>query len=879
MRFLAALFLSSFGGIALAAKPINPSTNVDELITDLSSNSYDFREDATRQLWQLGEAALEKLRAAVNSDDPEAAFRAAGLVRKIENHITPDTDPAVIELVERYLTAGRDEKPDILTEIRNRRGWFQALKLYAAETDPILRESFGPEAHAIALLAAREKLTADKPNEAREFLELAPRDSQSLMALAAFHRSQGTLDAELEKAKKLPAAESAAWRAALYRAKGDIPAARQAAVEAHDEILAASLALFDGDPLPWFAYKGKKDESNAARKFYLKYVNGQWGKGDTPGLEPAMQLLGSRDGQQRTAAANLLFLIGKPRLAEVVFVKASPEQASSYFEGTERVQEAISALGLDAAKPDYQAWAAERFARILKEEDDGSKSTLELIRLAAVVGQLGLSAELQSAYEAPLLKLAVENEETFLTFMQALFLEERSNKPAVSLARNTAAKWAGEDAARWRSLIASAVDDDPMVREWWEWMADLDPAAGFTERFDGLLGLLEISADPKKLNRHWLELAWKAVDKAPDKEQVKLLKRIGFMFDPSARTGRAGDIAAAMKIWDRLDPKDRGDPIQSLSYLGFAAAGRWQEAADIFETMIARDAGSGAAASRVFLLAYAASSLRRADREKDALTYDAWVEKLALADPGTAKFISQGYDYGGDSARAKLWISRAAIEATPGADGNEEYFTAYADSLLEQGNWKVSAALAEAVALEAAGQDLGPAAPFALINLRLKADLPHALALLPDDRPRALAMLENCHSMFPAGGTLADDFFPALRKAGLMKEHDAWFEASWQVFSKLIAAYPNSERLRNGAAWLGARSGRRLDEAEKHATAALALNPDQAAYLDTMAEVHFAQRDRKAALKWSGQAVNFGASDPQIRRQYERFRKDPLPAN
>ena len=62
-------------------------------------------------------------------------------------------------------------------------------------------------------------------------------------------------------------------------------------------------------------------------------------------------------------------------------------------------------------------------------------------------------------------------------------------------------------------------------------------------------------------------------------------------------------------------------------------------------------------------------------------------------------------------------------------------------------------------------------------------------------------------------------------------------------------------------------------------TEALALNPDQAAYLDTMAEVQFAKRDRKAALKWSAQAVNYSSGDSMIRRQYERFANSPFPEN
>ena len=144
-------------------------------------------------------------------------------------------------------------------------------------------------------------------------------------------------------------------------------------------------------------------------------------------------------------------------------------------------------------------------------------------------------------------------------------------------------------------------------------------------------------------------------------------------------------------------------------------------------------------------------------------------------------------------------------------------------------------------------------------------------------------MLGRCHALFPSGGLLADHFFPSLRKAGLIKEHDQYFEKSWSIYSRLTKEYPNSERLHNGSAWMAARAVRHLSEAEEHAKKALALNPDQSAYLDTMAEVQFAKRDRKAAVKWSAQAVNFdpplSASGVMIRHQYERFLKEPFPEN
>ena len=43
------------------------------------------------------------------------------------------------------------------------------------------------------------------------------------------------------------------------------------------------------------------------------------------------------------------------------------------------------------------------------------------------------------------------------------------------------------------------------------------------------------------------------------------------------------------------------------------------------------------------------------------------------------------------------------------------------------------------------------------------------LSILKTDRSKAVGMLSKSHAMFPSDGSLADDFFPAVRKMGLIK--------------------------------------------------------------------------------------------------------------
>jgi predicted Zn-dependent protease len=95
--------------------------------------------------------------------------------------------------------------------------------------------------------------------------------------------------------------------------------------------------------------------------------------------------------------------------------------------------------------------------------------------------------------------------------------------------------------------------------------------------------------------------------------------------------------------------------------------------------------------------------------------------------------------------------------------------------------------------------------------------------------------------------------------------------------SAVLRKFPDSDNTCNTAAWLASRACRKLEPAEKLLLHALALNPEQPAYLDTMAEIQFAKGNRAKALEWSSEAINFMPLDTMLRRQHHRFQSGPLP--
>jgi len=852
----------------LAAQP-TPA----DLITQLSDDSFQLREAATRKLWLLGKDSLGELEKAAAGSDPEAAHRARELLHKITLHITPDTDPAVVALIERYNLAAPGDKITLLKALRQKHAYRQVLTLYAAETDPKTRGDLQAIVSGIAIFAARELLVEGDGAGARELLELAPADARGLMTLAAFHRANGTLEQELQHAKTSKAKGAAAWQLALQRAAGRLTEAQAAATDAGEPKLAATMAMLAGDPLPWLELHQTSRRAGSDRDVYSTLAIKRWQDHAlrNSDLDPCRKLLSSRNQTLRNFASNSLFLLGEPAAAEASYSKSSPLDAFLYFEAMERIPEALAAIGLDPDNPDFAAWVSTRCDKLPKEPDADDAATSELVTLAGFLENHGLTEELAKAFDAPLARLAKKDPDLFTGFLASLFSNRFVHRSGIiGPLMGAGTTWAADDAERWEQLVLAAFGDNADNLACWEWFGELQPAASRQQRLAAMLAISGYGADPDHLRDSWLALAWAAITQADADQKTALLTRLASL------VGAADDAATNLKIRDLRPPGAPATELDGLALLQFSAAGRWEDASQLILQLLASKTDRSAN-TRPDLHAYAASCLRRAGHPEQAAAHDAWVEKLALGDAASDVRIGHGYAFGADYDRCSLWWERAAREAAPDTEAYSGILVALSADQLKRGRWGQAAAASEALAQIYSSSSFSSSSPLVFLRLRLQADQAHALCLLANERAAALSLLEKCHHLLPCDGSLADSFFPALRQAGLIEQHDAWFELTWNSLQAVIQRYPLAHNTRNTAAWLAARALRHLDAAEAHLHLALVSHPSQAAYLDTMAELQFARGNRQQAIEWSDKSVNFMPSDDDVRRQNERFIHDPLP--
>lgn len=875
MRKLSVLAVLLAGG----AYATGAGATRDETIRKLASEEYTERVEATQALWAEGENALDALKEAARSSDPEMALRARDLLRKIDLGIAPDTDPRIIDLTDRYRTADQNQKSTIFHELRQLRAWRQILRLYANETDASTRGNLERMVDGIALHAARDRIASGDQEGALEYLEMARSTPGGLISIAAFHRAQGTIQEEIEAVGDPAGPDELAWLTALHRVADDAERAAITARTAGNDSLAAAMDMLLGNPLPWLkhAEMTAAEQHDVTAATYARAAAARW-RGDSaiPELESIRRQLRSHDESTRLRGVAQLFLLGETEAAWKSFTHHSPENAFKLFDALERVDDALATLGLDPENPDFAAYLTPLLDRVcqppgkpMDEEEDRDAHVQKLITICNFLEKRGRHDTLDQLVVPSLVEFGAVHPPRFTDLISELFAMTATYTRASDLAMRVAARWAGDDDKRWNEMMIAAFGEEQGYPEWWRLLEKIDPKSTHSERLRGMLALFGYTRDAENLHDRWLDATWRYIESAEDPGPA--IESLEFL------AANIADIALVEKLSvvnaANADIEDAEFGYSNL--LVDTAAGRWGDVADMFLTQIAALAERGDA--RAELHAYASASLRKAGRIEEADAHESWVEALALGDFRANVSIAQAYGFGRDYERASRWYRRAVMESDPNDNRFKQVLPIYINELLHQRKFALIAACSEVQAhLHAAESDFD-LAPNEFTQIRQQADFAHALALPAEQSDDARNLLRKAHAVMPTHGALADHFFPSLLESSFTDLHDELFEISWQKITASLENFPDADNTMNTAVWFASRSARRLEEAKKLQQRALELHPRSPAYLDTMAEVYFAMGNRPEAVRFGALALRYMPHDSMIIRQYERFLHGAMP--
>lgn len=845
------------------------------LVEDLADESFRVREEAQLKLWGLGELAVEALEDGVKSDDPERAHRSRILLRRIVTGIGPGTSKEIVELVERYFSGGIERKRAAMERLRDERAFSQVLRLYRFEKDPAVREECEDVVEQVVLPAVQSELVRDDLAAAESLLRLAPVTDENLRRRAALSRELGKLEEDLAATADGGQDE---WRLALLRAKGDVPEAMALAEKMGRRDLVACFALFQGDPAPYFNWYSDQPSTVAIFRLNAELARDRW-VGDERGalrIKKIMEERVAEKGEEERSAMLSLLLNGYLEEAVKAWEKDDEyrEFAFSYYETVEQPEKALAIYGYAGTEQEKLKWRSEKLDGLRGGWDDADEPLDALLSVAAFLANRGEKEEgYEMARKVGEVVTKQGGREEFLEYLDLLWRYAGTHyELAFAVAAGELDEESGD--AEVAQLLGGLFREVEPARRHWERLKEEKDLSN-EERMlfvGGIYGYVDLQGE--KLDAY---LARVGADAAAEKGE----ERREILSDLLAPAASRDDAKAVL---DLLEGIVEADGLEQWSnsvgaYAGYL--GRWDRASEAWMDALKQSPYSYGALTKL-----GGIHLQLGEEAKAAEYFDQ-VELYALDEDGVLESLAQDAYSMGARGKAEEYLRQILMTSSPRSPNWIAATAEYANFQKARKSWRVAGAFSEIDALYDIRDRSTYSAPVLYLRKRFGADLLRGLALQEEgDVAGARTLFDGCFAMLNGDGLLADDFFPLLREAGLTEEHDRYFESAFGRVKDSIKAFPKAHNTYNSGAWLASRAARRLDEAHVMAETALGMMPKQAAYLDTMAEVWFAMRDREKAVEWSSKACrdsyHAGHRPPrtggaELREQLRRFEEDEFP--
>ncbi len=859
---ITALLLGSLIVSFARAQESSAQESSAELIRELSSDRHSKRLAAEKKLWKLGPSIVPELQNVVDQGEPEPALRATKILRYLHWGLTPETPEEIIKLTERFPQLTEDQKKDAYASLVKMREYRLALLLFRSEKDESMKLRTRNSVRGLAILSARASVLAGKPEEAKKTLQEFQDDPQNRIALAWLARAEGRLDQEIAKVSKKPDREQLDYHLALLRAQGNRQAIAEFAEKNDFTALHASMELLEGRPEQWLRWYSENSSAEHS-ELVATYQQISEMRSKNPKADVSERLntltkaaLKGDDNTRRWSAINALNALGEIKSVDKAVKLINPSDIFTLYVSTEKIDEALKALELDPQDPDYHAWLNKAMDQILRGEMDYGMNSIPLV--LDFLERRDIMDPIKDVFVPKMLELAEDDSDSFLALVDSCFSPHLDSAQAPESAILVAESFAEENAERWGSMIERAFgladSPNPGYQKWFDLLSELHPEETKFDVFRRTLQLFRIiPISDQGLEK--LEQTLERHFQKAKKEDQEASRRLLLLLATHTQVTR-------YSAW--LEKENHEPDTRELM-----EQERWEEAAaQWLEHAKTRP-------DDIEYISWAAACLHKAGKREEAAEQERLMDFLVMGDSNMMFMNSAIYQTLGVHELADQWrIKHLNCSRTDQAWINNVF--TLADQFLLEGKYQQAHAYYQAFLLSMiSNQNSG----YLTITHRYsnKAQMAQGFALLAKDRELAMKILRACHQSMIADASLADEFFPNLRKNRLLKEHDSWFEESWQEMMSIAKRFPQDDNIHNSAAWLACRSLRRLDDAEQQSKIALELRPNQAAYLDTMAEIWFARRDRAKAVEWSRKAIAADPSQELLKEQFFRFQSANFP--
>ena len=560
--------------------------------------------------------------------------------------------------------------------------------------------------------------------------------------------------------------------------------------------------------------------------------------------------------------------------------KAYPIEMFKHYEHEEKVEDAFRVLGLEAGAAITKEWIESSIEQIDDEfdplENEGCKL---LVTVAQFMVERGLEGEARKILDA--LYERMENEEihevnSFLshvggdqsTLLPGVFYPDyaiekaQSREEEIFLPENFLSQVFTSSEKPFFFYQFLAERDEEME----DWQKVKAVFAGFGRKVD---------FPHEELRKLIAELEESAREQSSEKEWTLLLEMSHYLGDiPLLERS----LRALNEFRDNNEVFTKSVVLKELADL-LLSDGRYEEAAELFLELLEDNPRRSNLIQTVVVTLEATGQPEKA-RE--------WLEKLEKLSIGDGRWLVElGSAWGeiGEWERRHELYEHALLLLPSDSVRWAQHLFALAESARKAGQWKQALAFQEAFrswrpfSLSFLPFDFRSPSDFFLGRGQVEFCRAMAAYEVGEIAKGDLA-LDRMIAVCGYDSFLADDVLPVLRQEGLHEQAERIWRTVSPTYRKSMALFPEGHNAHNGAAWVASRAACDLKEAEGWVAKALEGQPRSSAYLDTKAEVFFAQGNREKALKLSEIACQSSEGTrtlSMLRGQYRHFRDDPLP--
>lgn len=853
-------------------KPVTPPEPTREeilqAINALKSDDFKIRETATKRIWQMGRTAEPYLRQAVAEDAAELHYRGNKILSEFKLGLYPDTPENVRKLVQDYRKGNQAARELAIYNLAKMGETEILIKLVKRENDPNLRAS-------VAQLVARNVdedapalIFNDELEKAGDLLELAALNSRGMRSYAAFLLHTGNLDGAIKKQRKLADdtrvdAELLAW---MLRVRGDFTEAEKTFTKLGDVTQARHTRVAGGDLLAYAETFTDPSRPPTTDTLGFSAAAARL-SGDMAGFERItadIEQYAKAMPDELDRCLNALIINGDITRAYRLAATLNRSELVNMEMWRYRFDAAFKALGITEETAPYDNWLRE-FNKNFKVE---AETEIDAAILPAV----------KVAESCVLTGQTVEAERIMHSTAQVLKARNASLLPLIfretQLGLDRLARTHAIDAMKLEiegDVIETLfpLGDEARVRKCWEYIRREFADETVEMKLKRMSALFDIKStgrakqNPEDTISAMVASAEETKQPETGKElwqTVAFLARLHERWDLAVKaTGKWLQLLDAEALWYNF--MGYGDTLMS--------AGKPELAAEQYGK------AWGIEPSNPSLLYLKAAALDAAGKDDLATELKQKASLMATGDISKRHYLAYYMWLHDDHDMAREQDKLILRLANPREGVHPEALKRrYADLKLN-GNPADAANALEFYMLSKIQPVNGKNVITRKAALSYWVDLGTLKAknsLKKGSADSAVAMIAQLQQLNSSDSSMLEDIHQLLVDAGKDKEANKLFETTYATSRSAADRFPDRAQHHNNLAWLLSRCSKRSDDALLHAERAVKMEPDNGAFLDTLAEVHFQRGDRVKAISFSEKAVALLGDDVQVKRQLNRFR-------